>query len=219
MNEHDSERIADLLVADGMEPTDDPGQADVVVYNTCCIRQNADNRLYGELGRLKTELGGRPGPMVAVAGCLAQKDRELVRQKAPHVDVVFGTHNIERAPALLRQAARHGPVVEVLDAPAPAEEEPARAAASAVAALSRRSPHSAWVTVQVGCDNSCAFCVVPQVRGPEVSRPFDERSEEHTSELQSRLVISYAVFCLRSEERRVGKECALLCRSRWSPYH
>ncbi len=171
MNEHDSERIADLLVADGMEATDDPDQADVLVFNTCCIRENADNRLYGELGRLKPQLDRRPGTMVAVAGCLAQKDREQVRRKAPHVDVVFGTHNIERAPVLLRQAADSGPVVEVLEAPVTADCGQTTAPGPGPA---RRSAHSAWVTVQRGCDNSCAFCIVPQVRGREVSRPFDE---------------------------------------------
>ena len=94
MNEHDSERIAGLLVADGMEPTDDLEAADVVVLNTCCIRENADNKLYGHLGRLKTLKESRPDLQIAVGGCLAQKDRELVRERAPHVDVVFGTHNL-----------------------------------------------------------------------------------------------------------------------------
>ena len=169
MNEHDSERIAGLLVADGLVPAEDPDGADVVVLNTCCIRENADNKLYGELGRLKAQVGLRPGLQVAVAGCLAQTDRELVRQKAPHVSVVFGTHNLDRAPALLRRARTGGPVVEVLDAPAP---DPTGEPPEAVPV--RRSPHAAWVTVQVGCDNSCAFCIVPQVRGPEASKPFDD---------------------------------------------
>ena len=169
MNEHDSERIAGLLVADGMVPASGPDTADVVVFNTCCIRENADNKLYGELGRLKAQWERRPGMQVVVAGCLAQKDRELVRAKAPHVSVVFGTHNLERAPALLRQARAGGPVVEVLDAPAPEAAEGEAPQAVPV----RRSSFAAWVTVQVGCDNSCAFCIVPQVRGPEVSKPFD----------------------------------------------
>ena len=185
MNEHDSERIAGLLVADGLEPVDDAGAADVVVFNTCCIRENADNRLYGELGHVKSSLARRPGTMVAVAGCLAQKDGELIRRKAPHVDVVFGTHNLERAPLLLREARRSGPVVEVLDAPPSELPWPAGAAAAGGAAAGapplRRSGHSAWVTIQVGCDNSCAFCIVPQVRGPEVSRPFDELVSEVTA--------------------------------------
>src|SRR5689334_19477338 len=161
MNEHDSERIAGLLVEQGMEPTDDLDAADVVVLNTCCIRENADNKLYGHLGRLKQLKADKPGLQIAVGGCLAQKDRELVRAKAPHVDVVFGTHNLAHAPALLARARREGPVVEILE-----EHE---AYPSALPAR-RESPHSAWVTIQIGCDNSCAFCIVPQVRGREVSR-------------------------------------------------
>jgi tRNA-2-methylthio-N6-dimethylallyladenosine synthase len=168
MNEHDSERIAGLLVADGLEPVADPADADVIVLNTCCIRENADNRLYGELGHLKSLAARRPGLQIAVGGCLAQKDRDLVRQRAPHVDVVFGTHNLERAPELMRRAAVDGPVVEILDEPAAGAE-----GAPPLAAV-RESGHTAWVTIQVGCDNSCAFCIVPQVRGPEVSRPVDE---------------------------------------------
>lgn len=184
MNEHDSERIAGLLVADGLEPATSAENADVIVFNTCCIRENADNKLYGELGRIKAHLESRPGTTVAVAGCLAQKDRELIRRRAPHVDVVFGTHNLERAPALLRLAERSGPVVEILDAPtAPADNDtpPAARVTAPVEVPRRASRHSAWVTVQVGCDNSCAFCVVPSVRGKEASRPFDELVGEVTA--------------------------------------
>ena len=115
MNEHDSERIAGLLIADGMEPTDDLESADVVVLNTCCIRENADNKLYGHLGRLKVLKESRPDLQIAVGGCLAQKDRELVRERAPHVDVVFGTHNLAHAPELLARALVEGPQVEILE--------------------------------------------------------------------------------------------------------
>jgi tRNA-2-methylthio-N6-dimethylallyladenosine synthase len=169
MNEHDSERIAALLVADGLEPTDDVTRADIVVVNTCCIRENADNRLYGHLGALRALRASRPGMQIAVGGCLAQKDREVVRERAGHVDVVFGTHNLTRAPALLRQAAETGPVVEVLDAPMPGDDPDEVTGLDAV----RESPFSAWVTIQRGCDNSCAFCIVPRVRGRETSRPMD----------------------------------------------
>src|SRR5438874_11531864 len=110
MNEHDSERLASQLEADGYEPTDDVEHADVVVLNTCCIRENADNRLYGHLGHLKAVKARRPDMQIAVAGCLAQKDRELVRERAPQVDVVLGTHNVGRAADLLRHAAAHGPI-------------------------------------------------------------------------------------------------------------
>jgi tRNA-2-methylthio-N6-dimethylallyladenosine synthase len=161
MNEHHSERIAGLLAAEGMEPADDLESADVVVLNTCCIRENADNKLYGQLGRLKTLKEQRPDLQIAVGGCLAQKDRELVQQKAGHVDVVFGTHNLAHAPALLERARREGPIVEILE-----EHE---AYPSALPAR-RETQHSAWITIQIGCDNTCAFCIVPQVRGKEVSR-------------------------------------------------
>ena len=161
MNEHDSERIAGVLAADGMEPTDDLTQADVVVLNTCCIRENADNKLYAHLGDLKVLKTQRPDMQIAVGGCLAQKDREGVRDRAPHVDVVFGTHNLAHAPELLREARSHGPLVEILD-----EHE---AYPSALPAR-RDVDHAAWVTIQIGCDNSCAFCIVPSVRGREVSR-------------------------------------------------
>jgi tRNA-2-methylthio-N6-dimethylallyladenosine synthase len=161
MNEHDSERIAGLLAAEGMEPTDDLAQADVVVLNTCCIRENADNKLYGHLQRLKLLKDERPDLQIAVGGCLAQKDRELIQARAPHVDAVFGTHNLAHAPALLERAASEGPVMEIL------EEHDAYP--SALPAR-RDVDHAAWVTIQIGCDNTCAFCIVPQVRGREVSR-------------------------------------------------
>ncbi|MHB1925104.1 MAG: MiaB/RimO family radical SAM methylthiotransferase [Acidimicrobiales bacterium] len=165
MNEHDSERIAGLLEADGLEATDDLESADVVVLNTCCIRENADEKLYGTLGHLKSLSDRRPDLKIMVGGCLAQKDRDLVRRKAPHVDVVFGTHNVGSAAELLRRADSTGPLVEILDA---AEELPSALPSK------RRQSHSAWLTIQVGCDNNCAFCIVPSVRGREVSRPFGE---------------------------------------------
>ncbi len=176
MNDHDSERLAGALLADGLVATPDIEAADVVVFNTCCIRENADNKFYGHLGNLKTLRERRPGMQIAVGGCLAQMDGERVRQRAAHVDVVFGTHNLTRAPELLRRAARSGPVVEILDGPPPGAEP----AAEQVAALNavRDLPYAAWVTIQMGCDNSCAFCIVPSVRGGEVSRPFEELVDE-----------------------------------------
>ena len=165
MNEHDSERLAGLLESEGMEAVDSADHADVVVLNTCCIRENADNRLYGNLGHLKALKEARPGMQIAVAGCLAQKDRELIQQRAPQVDVVFGTHNVARAADLLREAAATGPVIEIL--------EESEAFPSALPAR-RDLPYAAWVTIQIGCDNTCAFCIVPSVRGKEISRPFDE---------------------------------------------
>ena len=170
MNEHDSQRIAAELGADGMERTEVLEDADVVVLNTCCIRENADNKLYGNLGHLKALRDRRPDLQIAVGGCLAQKDRSLILERAPHVDAVFGTHNVGRAAALLREARVRGEsVVEILDGPSGDED----AFPSAMAVRPGLS-HAAWVTIQVGCDNSCAFCIVPSVRGPEQSRPFGD---------------------------------------------
>ena len=108
MNEHDSERIAGLLESDGFSQADDLDAADVVVLNTCCIRENADNKLYGNLGHLKTWKDAAPGRRIVVAGCLAQKDRETVRERAPYVDVVLGTHNVHRTAELLGSVERDG---------------------------------------------------------------------------------------------------------------
>ena len=175
MNEHDSERIAAVLATDGMTRTENLEEADVVVINTCCIRQNADDKLYGHLGQLKSVQQRRPGLQIAVGGCLAQKDRELVLERAPHVDAVFGTHNVARVAALLDLARSSGEsVLEVPDAPGRDGETDFPTAM----AVRHDQPHAAWVTIQVGCDNSCAFCIVPAVRGPEVSRPFGELVEE-----------------------------------------
>lgn len=170
MNEHDSERIAGLLEADGLERAEAIEDADVVVFNTCCIRENADNKLYGHLGHVKPLKDARPDLQVAVAGCLAQKDRELIRERAPHVDVVFGTHNVNRAAELLAEAREHGPVTEILEA---AAADDAESFPSALPAR-REVPWAGWVTIQIGCDNSCAFCIVPAVRGEEMSRPFGD---------------------------------------------
>ncbi len=161
MNEHDSERIAGLFVADGMTPTDDVAAADVVFVNTCTIRENADNRLYGNLGQLKRLKDANPDMLLVVGGCAAQKDRDLVREKAPWVDVVMGTHNLDRVLDLLDHAEAWGPITEIVDElQAMPSSLPSR----------RELPHSAWVSIQVGCNNTCTFCIVPAVRGPEISR-------------------------------------------------
>ncbi len=148
----------------------------MVVLNTCCIRENADRRLYGTLGRLKELADRKPGLQIAVGGCLAQKDRELIQQKVGWVDVVFGTHNLTSAPGLLRRARDEGPVLEILDAPAPEGPADHQLGPGAV----RELPYAAWVNIQTGCDNSCAFCIVPTVRGPEVSRSMDDIVAEVT---------------------------------------
>ncbi len=170
MNEHDSERIAGLLEADGYVPAQTEDDADVIVFNTCTIRENADNRLFGNLGYMKQLKDRRPHVQVMVGGCQAQKDRGYIQQRAPHVDVVFGTHNVHRAAELLReQRSLNAPMMEILDeAEAYPSELPVR----------RDSEWAAWVTIQIGCDNSCAFCIVPSVRGEESSRPFRDLVHE-----------------------------------------
>ena len=169
MNEHDSERLAGLFESEGMVAAHSVEDADVVIFNTCCIRENADNRLYGNLGQLRALKQQRPGLQIAVGGCLAQKDRDKVLERAPWVDAVFGTHNVGHAADLLERARREGPVVEILESAATAAEE-----FPSALPVRRELPFAAWVTVQVGCDNKCAFCIVPSVRGREISRPFSE---------------------------------------------
>ena len=168
MNEHDSERIAGLLEADGMVAVTDEAAADVVVLNTCCIRENADNKLYGSLGWLKQWKAEGEGRQIVVSGCLAQKDRDLVAQKAPWVDVVLGTHNVHRAAELVQHAQQFGQVTEIFDE---AVIDDHALFPSALPAR-RETSYNAWVTIQIGCDNNCAFCIVPSVRGVEISRPF-----------------------------------------------
>ncbi len=133
------------------------------------MRENADNKLYGNLGHLKSVKERRPDLQIVVGGCLAQKDRDVIRQKAPHVDVVLGTHNVHRAAELLDVATNHGPVVEIWD-----EAHDDIEAFPSALPVRRELPWAAWVTIQIGCDNSCAFCIVPLVRGREISRPFDD---------------------------------------------
>ena len=170
MNEHDSERIAGLFEADGLTAVVDDEAADVIVLNTCCIRENADNKLYGHLGWLRQWKDARPERQIVVSGCLAQKDRETVRSRAPWVDVVLGTHNVHRASELVTRARLDGPVTEIFDE---AVIDDHALFPSALPAK-RSTSYDAWVTIQIGCDNSCAFCIVPSVRGAEISRPFGD---------------------------------------------
>ena len=174
MNEHDSERIAGLLESDGYTAAESDADADVIVVNTCCIRENADMRLYGQLGWLKQWKAESPGRQIVVSGCLSQKDKDVVLKKAGWVDVVMGTHNVHRAAELLRESREQGPIVEILDE---AVVDDHAMFPSALPAR-RETTFNAWVTIQIGCDNSCAFCIVPAVRGREMSRPFDEIVEE-----------------------------------------
>jgi len=164
MNEHDSERLAGMLEALGYEPVDDPGQADVVVLNTCAVRESAATRVYGRLGELKRLKETRPGMVIGVCGCLAQSEGEAgtLRRRAPHVDLIFGPHNLAEFPDLLREVIEERrPVVAIRDEP---EDDPG--------GLPRKlgDDLKAWVTITHGCDNYCSYCIVPYVRGREWSR-------------------------------------------------
>ncbi|HEV7419656.1 MAG TPA: tRNA (N6-isopentenyl adenosine(37)-C2)-methylthiotransferase MiaB [Mycobacterium sp.] len=170
MNVHDSERLAGLLEQAGYQRAADGADADVVVFNTCAVRENADNKLYGNLSHLAPRKQSDPDMQIAVGGCLAQKDRDAVLRRAPWVDVVFGTHNIGSLPTLLERA-RHNKVAQVEIAEALQEFPSALPAA-------RESSYAAWVSVSVGCNNTCTFCIVPALRGKEVDRrPGDVLAE------------------------------------------
>jgi tRNA-2-methylthio-N6-dimethylallyladenosine synthase len=171
MNVHDSERLAGLLEAAGYERADATGApADLVVFNTCAVRENADNKLYGNLGHLYPAKAANPDMQIAVGGCLAQKDRGRIVEKAPWVDVVFGTHNLAALPVLLERARHNREAqVEIVEALQNFPSDlPTR----------RESAHSAWVSISVGCDNTCTFCIVPSLRGTETDRrPGDVLAE------------------------------------------
>ncbi len=162
MNVHDSERLTGLLEDAGYvaAPTDE--QADVVVFNTCAVRENADNKLYGNLSHLAPVKAANPGMQIAVGGCLAQKDRSTITAKAPYVDVVFGTHNIGSLPVLLERArVMEEAQVEILES---LEVFPS------TLPTKRDSAYAAWVSISVGCNNTCTFCIVPALRGKEKDR-------------------------------------------------
>ncbi|MBX3068746.1 MAG: MiaB/RimO family radical SAM methylthiotransferase, partial [Cryobacterium sp.] len=161
MNVHDSERLAGSLEAAGFVPAVD-SEPDVVVLNTCAVRENADNKLYGTLGHLASVKQKHAGMQIAVGGCLAQKDQGTILKKAPWVDVVFGTHNLGSLPALLERS-RHNQQAE-LEILESLEVFPSTLPAK------RESTYSGWVSISVGCNNTCTFCIVPSLRGKEKDR-------------------------------------------------
>jgi tRNA-2-methylthio-N6-dimethylallyladenosine synthase len=162
MNVHDSERLTGLLEDAGYVRAPEASQADVVVFNTCAVRENADNKLYGNLGHLAPIKAANPGMQIAVGGCLAQKDRGEITRKAPWVDVVFGTHNIGSLPVLLERArVQEAAQVEILES---LEVFPS------TLPTKRESAYAAWVSISVGCNNTCTFCIVPSLRGKEKDR-------------------------------------------------
>ena len=161
MNAHDSERITGLLERAGYVPAVDR-DPDLVVFNTCAVRENADNKLYGQLGQLAPVKRRNERLQIAVGGCLAQKDRSTIVEKAPWVDVVFGTHNIGSLPVLLERARHNESAqVEILEA---LETFPS------ALPTKREQAYAGWVSISVGCNNTCTFCIVPQLRGKEKDR-------------------------------------------------
>ncbi|WP_084515218.1 tRNA (N6-isopentenyl adenosine(37)-C2)-methylthiotransferase MiaB [Nocardia acidivorans] len=170
MNVHDSERLSGLLEDAGYVKAGTGDTADLVVFNTCAVRENADNKLYGTLSHLAPIKAERPGMQIAVGGCLAQKDRDTVVKKAPYVDVVFGTHNIGALPVLLERARHNAEAqVEIIES---LEAFPSTLPAK------RESAYAGWVSISVGCNNTCTFCIVPSLRGKEVDRrPGDVLAE------------------------------------------
>lgn len=173
MNVHDSERMSGLLEASGYVPAAEDSTPDLIVFNTCAVRENADNKLYGNLGQLAPIKRERPGMQIAVGGCLAQKDQETIIQKAPWVDVVFGTHNIGSLPTLLERARHNNEAqAELLES---LEVFPS------TLPTKRDHVYSGWVSISVGCNNTCTFCIVPSLRGKEE----DRRPGEILAEVQA----------------------------------
>lgn len=162
MNVHDSERLSGLLEDAGMVPVTEGELADVVVFNTCAVRENADNKLYANLGQLLPSKKANPNMQIAVGGCLAQKDKAVILKKAPWVDAVFGTHNIGSLPALLERARYNQEAqIEIVES---LEAFPSSLPTK------RDSAYSALVSISVGCNNTCTFCIVPSLRGKERDR-------------------------------------------------
>ena len=167
MNEYDSAKMADVLAAaEGMESTADPAEADVILFNTCSVREKAQERVFHDLGRVKHLKKLRPGLVIGVGGCVASQEGAAIVARAPYVDVVFGPQTLHRLPALIEARRRSGkpqvdisfPEIEKFD-----HLPPARVAGA-----------SAFVSIMEGCSKYCSFCVVPYTRGEEVSRPFED---------------------------------------------
>ena len=163
MNVHDTERIAGLLLDAGYVAALEGSTPDLVVFNTCAVRENADNKLYGNLSFLAPLKKSNPNFQIAVGGCMAQKDQDSIIKRAPYVDVVFGTHNIGSLPALLERARiEESSQIEIKES---LEHFPS------TLPVRRHSAFSAWVSISVGCNNTCTFCIVPSLRGIEKDRP------------------------------------------------
>lgn len=172
MNERDSETLAGILADLGYTRTASVEEADLILFNTCCVRETAERKIYGRLNELRPLKKKRPDLLIGVGGCMAQKDKERVLTKAPHVDFVFGTHNIQELPELISKAAALSePLVQVWEeGQVPLVDLPAQ----------REGKLKAYVTITYGCTNFCTYCIVPYVRGKERSRPPQDIIQEVT---------------------------------------
>ncbi|MCK8825031.1 tRNA (N6-isopentenyl adenosine(37)-C2)-methylthiotransferase MiaB [Fuchsiella alkaliacetigena] len=172
MNEHDSEKLAGVLEEDGYTPTEDIEKADVIIINTCCVRENAELKVFGKVGSLKQYKRQNPELIIGICGCMMQQEEivQEIKEKYSHVDIVFGTHNIHRFPELLAEARQfQNPLIEVWEQEKGLIPElPAK----------RESDYQAWTTIVYGCDNFCSYCIVPYVRGRERSRPVENILKE-----------------------------------------
>lgn len=172
MNVVDSERIADMLTQIGYQQTDDAQKADLVLLNTCSVRDKAERKVYGHLGSFKPLKEQKPDLIVGVGGCVAQQEGERLLEKIPHLDIVFGTHNVHKLPEMVLQVEQKRgrfQETEFLDQETRLQLFPQRRDSDAI---------TRFVTIMQGCDNFCSYCIVPHVRGREISRPSGEIIEE-----------------------------------------
>ena len=165
MNVHDSERISGLLLEAGYSQAVEGSDPDLIVFNTCAVRENADNKLYGRLSFLAPRKRKEKNFQIAVGGCMAQKDKDLILERAPYVDVVFGTHNMGSLPVLLERAR--------IEKEAQVEIKEALEHFPSTLPQKRASAFTAWVSISVGCNNTCTFCIVPSLRGRETAPSTD----------------------------------------------
>jgi len=168
MNEHDSEKLAGVLEGEGYHPTEELTEADIIILNTCCVRENAELKVYGKVGQLKRLKENNPDLIIGICGCMMQQEEVVneIKAKYRHVDIVFGTHNIHHFPKLLKQAKEQkNPLVQVWDENTELIPD---------MPVQRTDDHRAWVTTIYGCNNFCTYCIVPYVRGREKSRPIED---------------------------------------------
>src|SRR2546427_7193375 len=183
MNVLDSELVVGALRRQGYELTDEANDADVILFNTCSVRQHAEDKIYSALGRLRSHKRRQPGKIVGVLGCMAQKDQELIRRRAPHVDIVCGTGQLARLPELIAEVQRTGRPqlalsLERKEASRREVEQSFESYDPLRDPSMRPSPFQAYVRIMIGCDKFCTYCIVPQVRGPEQSRPPEHIAAE-----------------------------------------